>query len=553
MTVQVLATRYSRTVRALQVLLGAGVLDAALVTLDSPAGYPAGGPRLAYDATFAVGALLCLLRARLLPDARAGWACLGAAVAMIAAADSYQQHVVSTSYPGPADLGFTAFYPLAYVGLVLLVHGRARRLPISTWLDGLTLGLGLAAVTAALAYAPLTAGSGRSTAAFAVTAAHPVGDLLLLIGVGALAVLVGTRAGPVWCTLLIGLGASAGADTAYVTYGLAGIRHVPAWVDLLWLTSVAAVPVAAWLRPVPPKPRPAGTRAILLVPTGAAVTALAVLVLGNSRHLPAPATALATLTVLASVTRTALLFREVRVAAETRTQAVTDELTGLGNRRLFADRSAAALRDLHGRTALLLIDLDRFKEVNDALGHPVGDDLLRRLGPRLASRLRPGETLARLGGDEFGVLVPGLTDTAEAVAAAQRLAGALDTPIRVDGVDVHLTASIGIAIAPRDGTGADTLMRKADVAMYEAKRLGTGHRVYTPSADRDIRERLQTATDLRLAIVRDELVCHYQPQVELATGRVIGVEALVRWIHPTRGLLLPDRFLALADQIGLMR
>jgi diguanylate cyclase (GGDEF)-like protein len=390
-------------------------------------------------------------------------------------------------------------------------------------------------------------------AAFAVGAAHPVGDLLLVIGVGALAVVVGTRAGPMWYALLAGVAADAGADTVYLAHTLDGSMPVPAWVDLLWLASTGAVGAAAWLRQDPPRARTNGTRTVLLVPVSAAVTAVVVLALGNTRQLPVLATALATLTVLASVARTALTFREVRVAAETRAQAVTDELTGLGNRRLFADRATAALRLPGARAALLLVDLDRFKEVNDALGHLVGDDLLRQLGPRMAGRLRPGETLARLGGDAFGLLVPDLADTEEAVAAAERIAAALDDPIRVDGVDVLLTASIGIAVAPQHGADSATLLRKADVAMYEAKRLGTVHRVYRPTSDRHTRERLQTASDLRRALDRGELTCYYQPQVDLATRRVTGVEALVRWIHPTRGVLVPDRFLALAEQTGLMR
>ncbi|HEX6756055.1 MAG TPA: EAL domain-containing protein [Mycobacteriales bacterium] len=544
----------ARPVRVLRVLLLAGLGYATWVTLRSPAGFPGGWPRLAYDATFASCAALCLLRARRVADARGGWVSLGIAIAVVAVADVYQQHGPRTGYPGPADYGFLSFYPLAYIGLVLLIRGRARRLPVGTWLDGLTVGLGLATLTAALAYGALTGGSAGSVAAFVVGAAHPVGDLLLVIGVGALAVVVGTRAGPMWYALLAGVAADVVADSAYLAHTLDGTPRVPAWVDLLWLASTGAVATAAWLRQDPPRARhSSSTGTLLLVPISAAVTAVVVLVLGNTRQLPELATTLATLTVLASVARTALTFREVRVAAETRAQAVTDELTGLGNRRLFADRATAALREPGAQTALLLVDLDRFKEVNDALGHPVGDDLLRRLGPRLAGRLRPGETLARLGGDEFGVLVPGLADTDEAVAAAERLAGALDDPIRVDGVDVLLTASIGIAVAPQHGTDSATLLRKADVAMYEAKRLGTGHRLYRPTSDRHTRERLQTASDLRRALDRGELLCYYQPQVELATLAVTGVEALVRWAHPTRGVLVPDRFLSLAEQTGLMR
>jgi diguanylate cyclase (GGDEF)-like protein len=238
-----------------------------------------------------------------------------------------------------------------------------------------------------------------------------------------------------------------------------------------------------------------------------------------------------------------------------REEAITDDLTGLGNRRHLLsrlDRSIAEAARDGGELALLLVDLDGFKELNDTLGHHAGDEVLRQIGPRLDEVLREGDTLARLGGDEFAVVLhPG--DEAAASAAGLRLRASLERSFAVEGIRVHIDASIGIAMFPahaRDGIG---LLQRADVAMYEAKRTRTGHEVYLPSRDRHSRERLELVGELRDALEAGELVLHYQPKAEIATGVVRGVEALVRWEHPRRGLLEPAEFLPLAEQSGLGR
>ena len=528
---------------ALWLALAAGLAGSVLAVVRAGDAPVTGTARLPYELVFVAAGLLCVLRGRRRPGRRA-WTLLGAAVLVMAAADTYRLVAQPTSVPSPADVGFLAFYPLTYVGLVLLVRARTRRWPASTMLDGLVAGLGLATVTAAVAYGPVVLGGGP-VPALVVALAYPLGDLALLTIVGVLVVLLGQRPERDAVALTAAFGLVAVTDTLYLAQAFSGDGLPAAWTDLFWLAAASLVPVAAWTPPAPPRPdRPAGQR-VLLIPGLATLAAIAVLAL----PVPPVATVLATATLLTAVARTGLTFRDVRAAAEDRQLAVTDELTGLGNRRLFAEACAAALEQ-PGRTALLLVDLDRFKEVNDALGHSVGDRLLRELGPRLVARMRAGETIARLGGDEFGVLVPGGGDP-EAVAA--RIAGALDEPFHIAGVDVQLAASIGIAVAPDHGTDAEVLLRKADVAMYEAKRTGAGLLTYTPAADRNTRERLQTATDLRRALERSELVCHYQPQVDLATGLVTGAEALVRWVHPERGVLSPAHFLRLAEQLGLMR
>ena len=245
-----------------------------------------------------------------------------------------------------------------------------------------------------------------------------------------------------------------------------------------------------------------------------------------------------------------------RKQAETRLwhQALHDALTGLPNRRLFHDRVGQALERAErsgGSHAVLLMDLDRFKEVNDTLGHDCGDVLLRELGERLESRMRTADTVARLGGDEFGFLLSDV-DFAGASELVARIQRALHDSFTLQELPVHVEASIGIALFPDHGETVDLLLQRADVAMYVAKRAGSGFAFYDVRKDDHTPTRLTLMGDLRNALEQRELVVHYQPQVELATGRVSGVEALLRWEHPTRGLLQPDDFMPAAERSGLM-
>jgi diguanylate cyclase (GGDEF)-like protein/PAS domain S-box-containing protein len=236
-------------------------------------------------------------------------------------------------------------------------------------------------------------------------------------------------------------------------------------------------------------------------------------------------------------------------------QAVHDALTGLPNRLLLHDRlSQAILSARRDETplALLVMDLDRFKEVNDTLGHHFGDLLLRELGGRLRGMLREAETAARLGGDEFAVLLP-RANVDEAEKAARRLFAALEKPFIVDGHPVEVSASIGMSVFPDHGSDPDTLLRRADVAMYVAKRTQSQLSVYAPEQDQHSPGRLSLAAELRAAIENNQLELFYQPKAELPTGRVLSVEALVRWRHPQRGLIPPDDFIPLAEQSGQVR
>jgi diguanylate cyclase (GGDEF)-like protein len=248
--------------------------------------------------------------------------------------------------------------------------------------------------------------------------------------------------------------------------------------------------------------------------------------------------------------------RLVHQVAENRHQALHDGLTGLPNRALFNDRvdhAITAARRAGTGVAVMLMDLDRFKEINDTLGHHCGDLLLQQIGPRLGTRLRAVDTVSRLGGDEFAILLPGIEGVETAQVVAEQLLDVLSEAFCLDGLTVEVEASVGIALFPVDGADAATLLQRADVAMYVAKESATGVELYTAEHDRYSRRRLSLVGDLRKAIEDDQLEIHYQPKADLRTGRVIAVEALVRWHHPTYGLLKPDEFIPLAEHTGLIR
>ena len=241
--------------------------------------------------------------------------------------------------------------------------------------------------------------------------------------------------------------------------------------------------------------------------------------------------------------------------ADHQRQALHDPLTGLPNRTLFADRVHQSIKIASRNKSILavmLLDLDRFKEINDTLGHHHGDLLLQQIGPRLIKLLRDTDSVARLGGDEFAVLMIDVTDPTAVVHVADKIRRELQKPFRVQGLSLHVDASIGIAIHPHHGSDVDTLLQRADVAMYMAKAGGTGRELYTADRDENSPGRLALTGELRHAIEGGELLLHYQPKVHLRTGEVRGVEALVRWNHPMRGLLPSSEFVPIAENTGLI-
>jgi diguanylate cyclase len=235
-------------------------------------------------------------------------------------------------------------------------------------------------------------------------------------------------------------------------------------------------------------------------------------------------------------------------------EALHDALTGLPNRKWFREQAEDAVErgqhDAHG--AIVLVDLDRFKDVNDTLGHHAGDELLRVVAQRLPASLRTDDTVARLGGDEFGMILPGIPDAAHALQLLARVREELATPIVLDGVPLSIEASFGVALYPAHGNTVELLLQHADAAMYQGKRGTSGIVVYESATATHPTQWLIVQGELRRALEHHELVLHYQPKVELATGQICGVEALVRWDHPQRGLLSPAEFLPAVEQSSLI-
>ncbi|HKQ00522.1 MAG TPA: EAL domain-containing protein [Actinomycetes bacterium] len=247
--------------------------------------------------------------------------------------------------------------------------------------------------------------------------------------------------------------------------------------------------------------------------------------------------------------------RTQRQATDNAHQALHDALTGLPNRTLLRDRTNQAIRQADRElvsAALLLLDLERFKEVNDTLGHHYGDQLLVEVGQRLKAALRGVDTVARLGGDEFAVLLPRIETVEGAVWVARKLQAALAQPFLLEGLSLDVEASIGLALYPEHGDDSDELLQHADIAMYVAKETHAGFVLFQPSLDQHSPRRLALLGELRRGIDYQQLLLHYQPKVHAHTGQVLGVEALVRWQHPEHGLIPPNDFIPLAERTGLI-
>ncbi len=237
-------------------------------------------------------------------------------------------------------------------------------------------------------------------------------------------------------------------------------------------------------------------------------------------------------------------------------QAYHDPLTGLPNRLLISDRLKLAIakaRRHKSQAVLLLLDLDRFKNINDTLGHAVGDHILTALSQRMQETLRDTDTVARFGGDEFLVLLEDIHELSDVVSLAKKLSGLVTEPVIIDGEEMCLTTSIGISVAPEDSIEVDQLIRFADTAMYRAKERGRNNfQFYTPDMNAHAGRRLQLENNLRKALQRQEMVVYYQPQVDMDSGRIIGSEALLRWMHPEHGLISPNDFIPLAEETGVI-
>jgi diguanylate cyclase (GGDEF)-like protein len=457
--------------------------------------------------------------------------------------------------PSPADVLWLAFYPAAYATIAMVLRRSFVRAPASMWLDGLVAMLTFAAAGIAVIYGPVFDGAVRSDLDVGVQAAYPLGDLAFVVLVIAIAAMSGWRPGRRW--LLIGsamllwfAGDAINLDT------IAGGGTVPhGMADAFWCLGFGLLAAAPWVAPTALEGlRVEGLR-VLLVPAGFSAVALGLLAADRITTLNGITAGLALAAVAVALARTALTLREFQLLADARHESLVDELTGLPSRRHFHRRLDTVLREAEAEDlpfALLIFDLDRFKELNDTLGHGAGDTLLQLVGRRLRESLGRGALLARLGGDEFAVLLAPGNDGDAALRTGAQVVDAIARPFAIDGLALDVGVSVGVALYPEHATEDGELLRRADVAMYLAKGTGGGVALYNPDRDLHTRDRLALGQQLRGGLDRSELVVAFQPKVDPQLGRVLGVEALVRWQHPQHGLLMPPDFLPLAARSGLM-
>lgn len=493
-------------------------------------------------------------------------------------------------FPSWADVSFLCVYPFALVGILhLLQRPRSSVARVHVLLDGLLFMVALVTFSWFFILGPTILQAGQTLFATVVGAAYPLGDLLLMVCLlllmrragdeqrrGVLAVLAcalttivvtdsvydyqllhngyatGTLLDIGW-TLgysLLGLGARAlrSSNAAIVLTGATAATKAapsPAYEPRFWRTllpyvlvpAVLALAIYTWLYD--------GDAALKIgVYVGGAVLIGLVLL----RQI----VVIREITMLYANNDALNRANSYLASANTKLEilATTDALTGLTNRVLLRERAEHALAAAP-RLALLLMDLDRFKEVNDTLGHQAGDLLLQRIGPRIRAVVGVVDTVARLGGDEFAILLPG-ADAVDATHVAGKLLAALAEPFDLDGYRLDVGASVGIALYPDHGADPTTLLRQADVAMYNAKRRRTGHALYAAEQDHYTPHRLALMSDLREALAADALALHYQPLVETESGQMVGVEALLRWSHSQRGMVPPDEFIPLAEHNGLI-
>jgi diguanylate cyclase len=534
-------------------VLGYGVSTAPGVRTHT--GYSAVLDGWLQNSALMLAAAIVGLRAWRVAASRVAWGCIAAGLAMYATGNivyfTYVQYQASPPSPSAADFAWFACYPFLYIGVFQLARQRTAGTGRLLRIDSAISALGLSAV-AMIWFRVMLHGTHGSTATVLTTVAYPVGDLLfVLILVGSLA-LNGWRINRVWAWLGSGLCLFAAADTIYAVRVATNSYRAGTLLDPMWAVAVTLIAIAAWQ----PASRAPSIRtngwAVLVVPSLFTATALALL--ASVGHGPGslPIRALAAATVLAALARAAFTFHEMRALVINGVEARTDELSGLGNRRAFVEAVEKRTAAGQGHFSVMLIDLDRFKEVNDSLGHLTGDRLLHEVGTRLQARMRHGDMLARLGGDEFAILLDH-TSADDARVIAERLRSDLQQAFVSDGMTIYSDASCGIAAWPAAARTVGGLLQRADIAMYEAKRERLGTAIYSPVDEADLSAPLRLVEELRDALANDQLVLFFQPKLDLQTSKLDGVEALVRWQHPVHGLLMPDQFLPQAERYGLMR
>jgi diguanylate cyclase len=485
---------------------------------------------------------------------------------------------VEVPFPSLADVGYLLFYVCTFIVLVMLPTGNAGATLARLFLDGQLLAVSLFALAWVSGLDDVVAAGGADPFSFGLALFYPLADLALFT----MAALMLSRAGPgqrlTISLLATGIAAVAIADSVFLYLDANGTYLSGNVIDILWASGLMLMAAAALVaarapwRVVDLREATHVAMWVPYVPLLVAVIPSLWYLLGGKDTGPVLA-ALLLLTATVLVRQALFVIENKRLLATVTVQALRDPLTSLANRVLFGDRLAHAVA-MHARdgrdVAVLSLDLDDFKLVNDSLGHPAGDAVLIEAADRLRRSVRTGDTVARLGGDEFAVLLEGGTEPA--LAAAERILEAFDTEFVIDEQPIDVRPSAGLAELNRTvtaGLTSEELLMQAEVAMYSAKRMGTGG-VTTFTADMKLVDAdeigetcssgaqdarmsgMRLLSELRTAIADGALSAEYQPKYQLTTGRIIGVEALVRWPHPQLGKLMPDQFLPIARQNGLM-
>ena len=551
--------RHTRTALAVAV---AGYVVSLLPGVRPAAGIPVFWDIGVYVLVALGAATVCGLRAARLRRDRLAWALISLGLTCYAAGTFCYYVVLEPlgilSYPSVADGLWLLLYPLVIVGVGLMVKTRVVGSAPSMWLDGLVSGLGLASLSAVMIFPRVTAGASGPFTAIATNFAYPLLDLALVVTImGAMAALGAWRDGS-WLLMAAGFLTFSAADSWYLTQVAADTYALGGPVDACYMGALVLVACSASVVPghsTPGRPAAAAETRSFLVPGAFALLAVVVLALQATAGATSLGVVLAVGALTAAWVRTTLAVREVVQLSDSRRQSRTDALTGLPNRRAFYELLEAAETGPPERPGsdpaiVILVVLDRFKEINDAVGHQLGDQLLREVSRRFAAEVPAGGSIARLGGDEMALFVPGMC-VEQACLLSQRLLDTLIAPVALQDMSLHLGASIGIT-AVAGGAGVSRVLARADLAMYRAKAAHTGWEVYDDERDGDAWDRLATVEALREALSRGDLRVELQPIVALSPHGTAGMEALVRWTHPTRGRIAPDTFLPLAERAGLM-
>jgi diguanylate cyclase (GGDEF)-like protein len=453
-----------------------------------------------------------------------------------------------THFPAPGEPLFLASY-VAMAAFLLFGAGRDLRVPLDTWLHVLVIGGGTICLTGSLVLTPIGSAYPGAASSLLLALLYPLIDLVLATLVIGQALLRMRDDLASSTSLLAAFLLFAFADSHFITNLSSGTYHLSELSDACWGVGFALIVGAAC------RPRSASARVIphtqgsaeTLVAAGVAIAALAV---APSHRIGVYLTVPAVITLVGAGGRLVLALREARGAAEALALSRTDDLTRLPNRRALRSDLDAAFEAGHP-VSLMLLDMDGFKDVNDTLGHTAGDEVLKLIAYRIRQSLPNAMGVARLGGDEFAVLVPD-ADVLGLMEIAQDVLGHVREPVRVDGIEIKPSASVGIAASVDSVVKGTELLRRADVAMYQAKHHGLGVAVYDPADDDFTKAKLMFADELRKALDLGQFELWYQPQVDAASLELCGFEALLRWRHPARGVLSPLEFLPAARGAGLL-